>query len=85
MKTEKLNLFWLYVQTLPLAKRSLSSGPSWFSIPVLLKNTLSNRIYGSGDIEWQIGIIPSVWRGISERLVSGMEAFTNILSGTKKA
>lgn len=32
-----------------------------------------------------MGVIPSVWMGMWERLVSGIEAFINILSGTRMA
>lgn len=36
-------------------------------------------IYGLRDMDWQIGFIPSVWVGISERWMSGDEASANIV------
>lgn len=49
------------------------------SILGLLEKLPGCRIYGLGDVEWQMGVIPSVWMGIWGRSTSGAEASANIL------
>lgn len=64
------------VQTIP----SLKCKPaSQYFVWELLENLPGCTIYGLRDMDWQMGVIPSVWMGISRRWMSGEEASANIL------